>query len=320
MDILCVGDTLADLIIREVDDIVFDNTATQIEETSLKPGGDALNNSIDMSRLGNSVALVGKLGCDIFGEYLYLECLKNGVDMSHCARSTTAPHAKSTILMRKGGDRKFFYYAGANAEFTIDDVDLSLLDQCKILQMGGTFHFPNFDGAQGTLPLLKEAKARGVITSMDVNTDFTGRWNETIECCYPYLDYFLPSYEQAVLITGKETPQEMADFLLERGVKTAVIKMGSKGCYAKNQEGEAFSCGCYSVPVAETTGAGDAFVSGFLTGVLRGKSLKDCVIFGTACSAQVVQAIGATTGMKDYDTVSRFIEEMPALTIIDEKK
>ena len=108
MDILCVGDMLADLIIREVDDIVFDNTATQIEETSLKPGGDALNNSIDMSRLGNQVSLIGKLGCDIFGDYLHEECVKNGVDMSHCARSTTAPHAKSTILMRKGGDRKVF--------------------------------------------------------------------------------------------------------------------------------------------------------------------------------------------------------------------
>lgn len=315
MDILCVGDMLADLIIREVDDIVFDNTATQIEETSLKPGGDALNNSIDMSRLGNQVSLVGKLGCDIFGDYLHEECVKNGVDMSHCARSTTAPHAKSTILMRKGGDRKFFYYAGSNAEFTIDDIDLSLLDQCKILQVGGTFHFPNFDGEKGSVPLLKAAKERGVITSMDVNTDFTGRWNETICGCYPYLDYFMPSLEQAVLITKKDDVREMADFFLDRGVKTAVIKMGSKGCYAKNQAGEAFFCGCYQVPVVETTGAGDAFVSGFLTSVLRGKTLKECVIFGTACSAQVVQAVGATAGMKDYDTVERFIKEMQPLDI-----
>lgn len=319
MDILCVGDMLADLIIREVPDIVFDNTATQIEETSLKPGGDALNNSIDMSRLGNKVALVGKLGCDIFGEYLYEECVKNGVDMRYCGRSKTVPHAKSTILMRKGGDRKFFYYAGSNAEFTIDDIDLSLLDQCKILQVGGTFHFPNFDGEKGSVPLLKEAKKRGVITSMDVNTDFTGKWNETICGCYPYLDYFLPSIEQALLITKKEDVRDMADFFLERGVGTAVIKMGSKGCYAKSKDGEAFYCGCYQVPVVETTGAGDAFVSGFLTSVLHGKSLKDCVIFATACSAQVVQTVGANAGMKDYETVSRFIEEMPALEMRDDR-
>ncbi len=319
MDILCVGDMLADLIIREVDDIVFNNTATQIDETSLKAGGDALNNSIDMCRLGNQVALVGKLGCDIFGDYLYEECRKNGVDMSHCGRSTTAPHAKSTILMHKNGERKFFYYAGSNAEFTIDDIDLSLLDQCKILQVGGTFHFPNFDGEKGCLTLLKAAKEKGVITSMDVNTDFTGRWNETICCCYPYLDYFMPSLEQAVLITQKNDVREMADFFLERGVKTAVIKMGSKGCYAKNNQGEAFFCGCYSVPVVETTGAGDAFVSGFLTSVLHGKSLKDCVIFGTACSAQVIQAVGANAGMKDYATVEKFIAENPAPQIIEDK-
>ena len=318
MDILCVGDMLADLIIREVGDIVFDNTATQIEETSLKPGGDALNNSIDLSRLGNSVTLVGKLGCDIFGDYLYQECLKNGVDMSHCRRSATVPHAKSTILMRKGGDRKFFYYAGSNEEFTLEDIDLSLLDRCRILQVGGTFHFPNFDGEKGALPLLKEARARGVITSMDVNTDFSGKWNETIECCYPYLDYFLPSLEQTVQITKKEDVREMADFFLNRGVKTVVIKMGAKGCYAKNQEGEAFFCGCYHVPVVDTTGAGDAFVSGFLTGILRGGSLKDCVTLGTACSAHVIQVVGATAGMKDYDAIMKFIQEKPALTMTDD--
>lgn len=320
MDILCVGDMLADLIIREINqDVVFNNTATPIEEVAIKTGGDALNNSIDMSILGNKVAVVGRLGSDMFGDYLYKIGTEKGVDMSHCIRCEDKPQTKSVILMRKGGDRKFYYYAGSNDEFVFEDIDLSLLDQCRILQMGGTFHFPNFDGEKGTLPLLKEAKARGVITSMDVNTDFTGRWNETIECCYPYLDYFMPSLEQAVLITKKEDPREMADFFLERGVKTAVIKMGSQGCYAKNQEGEAFSCSCYNVPVVETTGAGDAFVSGFLTSVLKGKTLKECVTFATATSAHVVQAVGTTTGMRDYETISKFIEEMPPLTIIDDK-
>jgi sugar/nucleoside kinase (ribokinase family) len=111
----------------------------------------------------------------------------------------------------------------------------------------------------------------------------------------------------------------MADFLLERGVKTAVIKMGSDGCYVKNQEGEAFFCECYNVPVVETTGAGDAFVSGFLTSVLKKKTLKECVIFATATSAHVVQAVGTTAGMRDYETISKFIEEMPPLKITDDK-
>ncbi|MCI8609570.1 MAG: carbohydrate kinase family protein [Firmicutes bacterium] len=320
MDILCVGDMLADLIIREMpEEIVFNNTATQIEEVGLKGGGDALNNSIDMSRLGNHVALIGRLGCDIYGDYLYEECAKNGVDMQYCKKSTTAPSPKSVILMQKGGNRRFFYFAGSNAEFSIDDVDLSLLDHCKILQVGGTFHLPEFDGEKGSVPLLKAAKERGVITSMDVNTDFTGRWNETICGCYPYLDYFLPSIEQAVLITGKEDVRDMADFFLERGVGTAVIKMGSQGCYVKSRDGQAFYCGCYRVPVVETTGAGDAFVSGFLTSVLRGKNLRDCVVFATACSAQVVQTVGANAGMKDYDTVCRFIQEMPPLEMRDDK-
>ena len=69
------------------------------------------------------------------------------------------------------------------------------------------------------------------------------------------------------------------------------------------------------MPVAETTGAGDAFVAGFLTELGHGGNLEDCVRFATATSAHAVQAFGATAGVPDYDTVRRFMAERPALEI-----
>ena len=140
--------------------------------------------------------------------------------------------------------------------------------QCKILQLSSTFHLPNFDGANGAASLLKMAQEIGVITSMDVTKDPTGRWNEILSPCYPYLDYFLPSEEQAMLLAGTEDVEAMADFFLKGGVKCVVIKLGSRGCFCKTAQ-LSFYCGCYDVPVVETTGAGDAFVAGFLSGVLR---------------------------------------------------
>lgn len=308
MDILCVGDILADIIIRPVGEITFANNCDLVEETAIKPGGDAMNNSINLAKLGNQVACIGRIGNDILGEYLYRTAERQGVDMSHSVRSENTPHAKSTILINADGNRKFFYYPGSNVEFTIEDVDISLLEQCKILQIGGTFHFPNFDGDKGAVTLLKKARERDVVTSMDVNTDFTGRWNEVICGCYPYLDYFMPSLEQAQLITGTDNVEEMAAFFLQRGVKNVIIKLGALGCYFENAE-KAFYCGCYDVPTAETTGAGDAFVAGFLTGTLKGMSVEERITFATACSAFVVQKVGATAGMEDFDTVMRFIRE-----------
>ena len=68
--------------------------------------------------------------------------------------------------------------------------------------------------------------------------------------------------------------------------------------------------------IVETTGAGDAFCAGFLTGVGEGLSPQACVTLGTACSALVIQAVGATAGMKDLAAVQAFIRSKPPLDIL----
>ena len=102
----------------------------------------------------------------------------------------------------------------------------------------------------------------------------------------------------------------MADFFLKGGVKCVVIKLGSRGCFCKTAQ-LSFYCGCYDVPVVETTGAGDAFVAGFLSGVLRNGSMEDCVRLGAAASAHVIQCVGANTGIRDLKTLLAFIGTHP---------
>lgn len=309
MDVLCVGETLTDIITRPVSSVSLNNDSTSVQEILFRTGGDALNNAVDLSVIGNSVAYAGRIGSDMCGDYILDTCKKAGVDMSHVVRSDT-PHGKMNILIDQQGNRAFFYYPGVSAEFTIADVDSSLLRQCRVLQLGSTFHLPNFDGANGAASLLKMAQEIGVITSMDVTKDPTGRWNEILSPCYPYLDYFLPSEEQAMLLAGTEDVEAMADFFLEGGVKCVVIKLGSRGCFCKTAQ-LSFYCGCYDVPVVETTGAGDAFVAGFLSGVLRNGSMEDCVRLGTAASAHVIQCVGANTGIRDLKTLLAFIGTHP---------
>ena len=96
-----------------------------------------------------------------------------------------------------------------------------------------------------------------------------------------------------------------------------VIKLGGRGSYFQNSE-KAFYCDCYKVPVVDPTGAGDAFVAGFLAGVIEGMEAEECVRFGTATAAFIVQETGATTGMRDFSSVKRFIEEQKALEIMEE--
>ena len=121
-----------------------------------------------------------------------------------------------------------------------------------------------------------------MITSMDVTKTQQDGGMKYYPHVIPYLDYFLPSEEQAMLLAGTEDVEAMADFFLKGGVKCVVIKLGSRGCFCKTAQ-LSFYCGCYDVPVVETTGAGDAFVAGFLSGVLRNGSMEDCVRLGGRC-------------------------------------
>lgn len=86
-----------------------------------------------------------------------------------------------------------------------------------------------------------------------------------------YIDLFIPSYEEAVQLSGKGNPEEIADVFLSMGVKVAVIKLGRDGCFIKAQSGEKYLIPTYTdIKPVDTTGAGDSFVAGFLTGLTKG--------------------------------------------------
>jgi len=100
----------------------------------------------------------------------------------------------------------------------------------------------------------------------------------------------------------------MARFLQDEGAETVVIKLGREGCYVKGRKC-AFYQPAYAVETVDTTGAGDAFVAGFLTGTLKQWSLVKCAQFASAVSAHCVQSLGATAGIPEYDDIVRFIKQ-----------
>lgn len=314
MRVLCVGEMLVDIIARPVEKVSFQNDTLQIKDIQITSGGDANNNAINFAKLGCDVTYIGRIGFDQMGDYVKKIAEEAHVDMAHAVRSTSAPQAKSLVMVNPAGERTFLQCPGASAEFCFEDCDLSLLEQTDILQIGGAFHLPKFDG-NGTARLLQAAKRQGVITSMDVTTDRTNRWKGILDPAYSFLDYFLPSIEQAAMIAGTDSPEEIAAYFISRGVKNVAVKLGSRGSYFQNEH-TAFYAGTYKdLTVVETTGAGDAFCAGFLTGVGKGFQPEMCVTLATACSAFAIQALGATAGLRDYDTTLRFIDTHPPLDI-----
>jgi sugar/nucleoside kinase (ribokinase family) len=181
------------------------------------------------------------------------------------------------------------------------------LDEAAIVHVGGTYLLPKFDG-EGAAKLFAEARARGKLTSMDVTWDTTGRWLAVIEPCLPHLSFFMPSIREAERIAGTGVPEDIAVFLQKKGVQTAVVKLGEKGCYVKHGAEPGFYRDAFPTQVVDTTGAGDSFVAGFLTGVLEEWDVKSCAAFACAVAAMNIRAVGATAGVPTFEEARQFMQ------------
>ena len=146
---------------------------------------------------------------------------------------------------------------------------------------------------------------------MDVTWDNEGVWLPKIVTALPFLDYFLPSINETKQLIDESDPTVAAETFLSMGVKNVVIKLGEEGCYIANQTEKEHIKG-YSIPRAvDTTGAGDAFVAGFLTGLSKKWPFKDCAKLGNAVGALAVQKVGATAGVTCFEDAVEIMQVSP---------
>jgi len=305
-DVACIGILVADAVTRTVQDLPDTGKLAVVEHIDLFTGGCAASSCINMSRLGLKTAISGKIGTDGFGRFMRQALELEGIYTGSLSEDSQVGTSASVVLVDKNGERSFLHSFGANAVFTDSDVSEELLENSRIVFVAGTMLMPAFDG-EPCARVLKRAKALGKITALDTAWDSTGKWMKVLEPCLPFLDYFLPSYDEAVELSGEKDPEAIADFFLLKGVGVAVIKLGKDGCLMKTKD-EMHRVGCIDIDqVLDTTGAGDAFVSGFLTGLSLGLSLYECGRMANAVGALCVSAVGASTGIHSMEQVKSLL-------------
>lgn len=311
-DIACIGILTADCIAKTVDKIPEAGKLGLIDSLKLYTGGCALNASIDLAKLGAEVALLGMVGNDGFGSFMVGELKKYRVDTKGLKMSDDTGSSASVVLVNKEGERSFIHTLGANAIFTDSDVDFSVIEQANIVFVAGTMLMPNFDG-EPCARVLKKCKEMGKITVLDSAWDDRGRWMDVLAPCMPYIDYFIPSVEEAQMFAGCDDVAKMADCFFDRGVKHVVIKVGKDGCYVrdtKNSQGITLPTYEKIKPV-DTTGAGDSFCSGFLYGLANSMTIEGAAALGNAVGTHCIMEVGASTGIKPYEEIKKFMEANP---------
>ena len=308
IDVACIGILVADVIAKPVDEIPKSGLLTRISSIETFSGGCAMNAAVDMAKIGINTAVLGKIGNDSFGDFLKNELIKYNVNTDGIAVDSEHQTSASIVLSASCGERSFLHTVGANAEFCYEDINWDVIDKSKIVFVAGTMLMDKFDG-EDCAKVLKRAKEMGKITVLDTAWDSRGRWMEVLAPCMPYIDVFLPSIEEAIELSGETEPEKIADKFFADGVKQCASKLGSKGCYLRESKDAPGICvPVFKVDAVDTTGAGDSFCAGFLSGMVHGLSFEKCGEFANAVGAHCVLAKGASTGIKSFDEINKFIE------------
>ncbi|MCC6123477.1 MAG: carbohydrate kinase family protein [Pirellulales bacterium] len=295
MSILCIGQLVADIVVRPVDGMPFPGRTDPVGELQLLSGGCAANTAAALAKMGAAARVVAVVGTDPLGDAVLADLVAAGVELGGVIRDPSAATSACIVLIGTNGERSFLYRGGGNELLANRHVSDEVLKAARIVHVGGAMKLTDLDLAD----LMRRAKSLGRETSLDTDWDIHGNWMRKIERAMPNIDYFLTNEEEAAMLTGKEDFRAAAADLLARGPKAVAVKRGAHGSLLATRGGaEEFSA--YRVPVFDTTCAGDSFVAGFLYGVSRGRPLDESMRLGNAAGALCTTQIShrAITGLE----------------------
>lgn len=301
--VACVGLTILDVLGRPVEKIPEGGGLAFIDEIRLTVAGTAAGTVIDMAKLGVATMLVGAVGDDEKGRFV-LETLKGfGVDISAMQIVAGVPTSATILNVRPNGDRPALHQRGASDRFTMTDEVAGQIAGCDIVHVGGNGLLRDFDGPP-TAALLQAARDNGAITTYDLLAPGADVLRD-LETYLPNIDYFMPAMEEAAEICGLDDPDRIADFFLERGAKACIFKWGAKGSYYATAT-ERHRIPAFRTDVVDTTGCGDAYCAGFVSGLADGLAPLDACARGTAAAALVATGLGSDAGIVDLAHLEAF--------------
>ena len=287
-----------------------------------RPGGAPANVAFAAAKLGAASGFVGRLGDDLFGDFILGALEAEGVDTSAVLRQS--PPTRTTLAfveIAEDGDREFTFYRSVPAA----DELLAAAD-IRPESLAGA-DFANF----GSIPLIKEpvrsatrrfaelANELGVAVAFDVNLR-ENLW-ESLDA---FRDAVLPLLDLSTIVKlsedelspvlGTPDPDEAAGLLLDRGVTLALVSMGGDGAFYATREFRGTAPPFAVDEVVDATGAGDAFLAATLTHLSEHPgwagteaTVAEAVRRGTAAGALACTAFGAMQALPTRDELERFM-------------
>jgi 2-dehydro-3-deoxygluconokinase len=300
LDVITIGEAMAMFVASQTGDLAA------AEQFVKRVAGAELNVATGLARLGLKVGWVSRVGNDSFGRYVRQQLAKEQID----SRGVTTDERFATGFQLKskaenGTDPivEYFRKGSAASHLSVADFNEEYFCSARHLHVSGVAAALS----DTSLELLNHAarvmKQKGKTISFDPNLRPV-LWKSEAEMVKQLnqlafqADWVLPGLSEGAILTGHKTPEAIADFYLDHGVKTVVLKTGADGAWFKTASGEKGAVSAVKVEnVVDTVGAGDGFAVGVISALLEGKSLRQAVSRGNKIGSLAIQVIGDSEGL-----------------------
>lgn len=308
--IMVAGSILVDKI-NEISAMPKAGELTQIKSVSRAVGGCVPNVAADIAVLARDVGVyaAGKIGADEDGAFVKDELGKYGVDTQNVVLSDKDKTSFTFVMSVPCGERTFFTYAGASADFGADDVNLNNAN-VKMLHLGYFLLLDKVDGGDG-LKILKSARERGIKTSIDLVSENSERYSLILPCL-EYVDNLIINEIEAGKLAGiapeRENLREICRKLKAAGIRERVIihMPELSVCYSDNGYTEMPSFDLPKGFIKGATGAGDAFCAGALVAIYKDKTDEEILEFASSSAVMSLRKADAVSGMECAEKTLEF--------------
>lgn len=268
-------------------------------------GGSAANTIIGLAKLGIPCGFVGVVAQDAYGKLLITEFRVRNVDTSKIVIRKTEDSFSSSGLVEayvdKKGRRILFVKPGVNSSLAQKEIDLNYLNQ------GSLIHLSSFvDNAQ-----LEIQKAILKKISPEVKISFSPGsiyCNLGLKKLVPILKrtHILFLDKNEIYQLTRKNYKKASEKLLKIGINILVVTLGKKGCFVATKDNQ-FLTPTRKFKAVDTTGAGDAFATGFLFGLIKNSPLEKCAKIGNAVAGFCIKRLGARTGLPNRKELSSVV-------------
>lgn len=307
-DCIVAGSCVVDMLNRpaDLDKPIGRGVLHVVEPLVLTGGGITSNSGITMARMGMDVGIFSYVGDDTMAPVVRNLYQSEGIDVSPLQVHPTEATSTTVVMIDPSGERSFYHCVGApktmNKQMFVDHMDL--FRESSMLLLGYYSIMPNLE--EDLHDVFKMVREAGCKTALDAAG--TGGGMQPLDRILPELDIYVPSHVEAANQTGEEDPRKIIDIFRSCGAPGLLgVKLGTDGVLLSPKAGEFVDVSICTPPgeVVDTTGAGDSFYGGLLTGLLKGMAVHDAGKLGTAAAACCVTTIGGSTGGRDYDFTAK---------------